>query len=71
MLTNPLRGLLFAPTIEVESSEAVFTKNSDEYLKNGEFPSKVPLMVGFTSNEAGHAHGLAGIIVSAFLNFII
>nr|UUB32761.1 carboxylesterase COEA10 [Dendroctonus rhizophagus] len=56
--SNPLRGLPFAPVIEVESDGAVFTKSSDDYLKSGQYPSKVPIMIGHTSNESGHAHGL-------------
>ncbi|XP_066255175.1 uncharacterized protein [Euwallacea similis] len=58
LVTNPLRGLVFAPIKEAEGPDAVFTQNSDDYLRSGGFPSKVPMMVGFTSNEAGHAHGL-------------
>lgn len=59
-LVNPLRGLPWAPIIEVESEDAVFTRNSDSFLRSGQFPSKVPILIGYTSNEAGHAHGLPG-----------
>ncbi|KAL1513312.1 hypothetical protein ABEB36_002734 [Hypothenemus hampei] len=68
-LTNPLRGLPWAPCIEVDSPDAVFTQKSDDYLRSGQFPSKVPLMIGFTSNEAGHAHGLPELLRQYLLLF--
>ncbi|XP_066143814.1 juvenile hormone esterase-like [Euwallacea fornicatus] len=68
---NPLRGLPWAPIIEAEGPDAVFTKNSDEFLKNGEFPSKVPIMIGHTSNEAGHAFRLPDTLLSYLTLFDI
>lgn len=71
---NPLRGLPFAPIIEVESEHAVITKPIDEYLRSGNYPSKVPVMIGHTSNEGGHAHGLPGndyVINMMYYNLII
>ncbi|CAG9768554.1 unnamed protein product [Ceutorhynchus assimilis] len=70
-LPNPLRGLIWAPTIEVEGPDAVFTAKSDEYVRSGAYPNKVPVMIGFTSNEAGHAHGVSESIRNALVYFDI
>lgn len=58
LLLNPLRGLPFSPVIEANTDHAVFTQKSDDYFRSGQYPSKVPVLIGYNSNEGGVAHGL-------------
>lgn len=45
------RSLIFVPVIEKPNSTAVITKNPTDLILNGEF-MKIPLIIGYTSNEA-------------------
>ncbi|KAL1513314.1 hypothetical protein ABEB36_002736 [Hypothenemus hampei] len=58
LLLNPLRGLIWAPCVEAAGPNAYFTLSSDDALRRGQIPNRVPILIGHTSNEAGHAHSL-------------
>jgi carboxylesterase type B len=68
-IINPLRGLVFAPVIEVQTDDAVFTVKSDDYFKSGGYPNKVPVLIGYNSNEGGSAHGLPELL-RQYLSYI-
>lgn len=68
-ILNPLRGLIFAPVIEVDNPNAVFTQKSDDYFRSGGYPSRVPTIIGYTSNEGGHADGMAAAFSTYLLLF--
>lgn len=50
-LTNGLRGLPFAPVLEVNIKGAVYVNASDSALSEGNF-NTVPILIGFNSQEA-------------------
>lgn len=50
-LTNGLRGLPFAPSLEPDIEGAVYVNDSVEALSEGNF-NQVPILLGFNSQEA-------------------
>jgi carboxylesterase type B len=66
-ISNPLRGLAWSPVIEVEHEGAVFTQKSDDYFKSGAYPNKVPVLIGYNSNEAG----IAGSLTDALRQYLL
>lgn len=50
-LTNGLRGLPFAPSLEPDIEGAVYVNDSVDALSEGNF-NQVPILLGFNSQEA-------------------
>lgn len=50
---------MYGPVIEPEHDGAFFSQNSDEFLRQGRF-HRVPLLMGFNSNEAAVATEITG-----------
>ncbi|KAL1506685.1 hypothetical protein ABEB36_006005 [Hypothenemus hampei] len=66
-LTNGLRGLPYAPTIEPNIEGALYTNPSDAALSAGLF-HKVPVLMGFNSEEAVSA-GSVPHYIDIYLNY--
>nr|WCC58198.1 carboxylesterase [Pharsalia antennata] len=61
-LENPLEGLFFSPVIEPAHVDAIVVGKSDELLQNGAF-NKVPVLLGFNSNEAAAVGAISDIVL--------
>ncbi|KAJ8984446.1 hypothetical protein NQ317_012510, partial [Molorchus minor] len=60
-LGNALEGLFYGPVIEPECEGALFVYKSDQLLSEGHF-HRVPVIMGFTSNEASAVGNIPSIL---------